>query len=193
MPGQPCQLAECVQELREAMEPLMMFTDEEVLSNDVPLHWAKITSSRTSEPAEPASSWEWSHSRSRRAHTQGSFAAAHGLRSSKPTVAPQVMSPSPTCKWKVLPPGYVEIAKSLWGDNSPCITIEVPQEMTIPKGLLVGTATATMVSTRLHQVSGATYLDMVTTSMSLVGLEAAPMVVDHPMPILEGGEDWEAD
>ena len=36
--GQSHQLAECVQELRESMEPLTTFTDKEVLSNDAPLH-----------------------------------------------------------------------------------------------------------------------------------------------------------
>ena len=88
--------------------------------------------------------------------------------------------------WQWKPPsGFAEIAKSLWGDNSPSITVEVPPELTTPQGLLVGTAMATMVSMRLHQVSGTIYLDMVTTSMSLVGLGATPMVVDHPMPTLE--------
>ena len=58
MPDQPCQLAECVWELKEAMGPLTTFTDEEVLSNDAPLHWVKITSSRIFKPAEPASSQE---------------------------------------------------------------------------------------------------------------------------------------
>ena len=98
MPGEPHQLVECVQELREAMEPLTMFTDKEVLSNDVPLDRVKITSSRTSKPAEPASSQVWSHSRNRRDCTQGSFTVVHSLGRSKPAVAPQVMSPSPTCK-----------------------------------------------------------------------------------------------
>ena len=35
-PGKPHQLAECVWELREAMEPLTMFTDAEVFANDAP-------------------------------------------------------------------------------------------------------------------------------------------------------------
>ena len=65
----PCHTSwqECVWELREAMEHLTTFTDEEVLSNDAPSHWVKITSSRTSEPEEPASSQEQSHNRNRRA------------------------------------------------------------------------------------------------------------------------------
>ena len=44
-----------MQEFREAMEPLMTFTDEEVLSNDAPLHGVIITTSQTSEPEEPVS------------------------------------------------------------------------------------------------------------------------------------------
>ena len=58
MPGESCQFVECLWELREMMEPLTMFTDAEVSSNDVPLHWVKITSSRTSEPTEPTTSQE---------------------------------------------------------------------------------------------------------------------------------------
>ena len=34
--GEPCQLAECIQELREAMEPLTTFTDQEVFSEVTP-------------------------------------------------------------------------------------------------------------------------------------------------------------
>ena len=84
MPGEPCQLAECVQELRESMEPLTTFTDVEVFGNDAPLHWLKITSSRTSEPKESTNSQEQSPSRNRRAHAWGSFAVAHNVGRSKP-------------------------------------------------------------------------------------------------------------
>ena len=199
MPGQPHQLAECLQELREAMELLMTFTDEKVLHNDVPSHWVKITSSRTTKPAEPAISWEWSCSRSRRTHAQGSFLVTHSRRPAEPTTTPVVSSltissqraksllGSPSKQqWKPLP-SFAEIARSLQGDNSPYISVEVPQKLTAPQCLLVGAAMAMMVSTRLHQdgVLGTTYLDMVTTSMSLVGLGATPRVVNHPMPTLD--------
>ena len=52
-----------------------------------------------------------------------------------------------------------------------------------------------MVSTRLHQevVSGTTYLDMITTSISHVGLRTTPMAADHPVPKLEEWEDLESD
>ena len=42
-------------------------------------------------------------------------------------------------------------------------------------------------------MTGTTYLDMVTASMSLVSLEVTPMAVDHPIPTLEGWEDLESD
>ena len=60
--GQLHQLAECVRELRESMEPLISFTDKEVLTNDAPLHWVKITSSRCSQPEAPETMREQSHS-----------------------------------------------------------------------------------------------------------------------------------
>ena len=85
MPGKPCQLVECVWELRDAMETLTMFMDDDVLSNDAPSPWVKIRSSRTSEPAEPTHSQEHSHSQNQRAHTGGSFVAACSIGQSKPT------------------------------------------------------------------------------------------------------------
>ena len=39
--GQPHQLAACIKELRESTEPLMSFTDEEVLTNDPPSPWVE--------------------------------------------------------------------------------------------------------------------------------------------------------
>ena len=39
---------------------------------------------------------------------------------------------------------------------------------------------------------GITCIDMVTCSMSLVGLGATPTAVDHPMPTLEGWEDTDS-
>ena len=85
--GQPCQLAECVWELREFMDLLTLFTDEEVLTNDDLSYWVKITSSRPSKPTEPEATREWSHSRSRRACHQGSFPVTHGMEQSKPATA----------------------------------------------------------------------------------------------------------
>ena len=84
-PGQWHQFTECMWELRESMEPMATFTDGEVLHNDVPLHWVKITSSRTSESAEPAIYQEQSQSRSRRACSQGSFLATYSIGWAKPT------------------------------------------------------------------------------------------------------------
>ena len=197
MPGEPCQLVECVQELRETMEPLTMFMDAKVFGNDVPLHWVKITSSRTSKPTEPTTSQEQNCSQNRRAHTWGSFTVAHNVGRSKPITTTQMASTSavPPCKWKAPPPGFVEITKSLQGHNPPHESVEVPSELTKRLVPLVGTMMATMVSMWLCQdvMSGITYVDMVTCSMSFVGLGATPMVVDLPMPTLEGWEGMDSD
>ena len=96
MPGKPHQLAECVWELREAVEPLTAFTNVEGFGNDVPLPLGKKTSSGTSEPAETTNSQEWSCSRNRRACTQGPFVVAHNVGRSKPVTSTQmVVHPQP--------------------------------------------------------------------------------------------------
>ena len=102
---------------------------------------------------------------------------------------------SPSTQKQKPPPGFAEIDRSLWGNDSPHIPVEVPLELTTPQSLLAGTAMATMISSWLWQdiVAGATYLDMVTTSMSLVSLEVTLMAVDCPMPAWEGWEDPESD
>ena len=41
-------------------------------------------------------------------------------------------------------------------------------------------------------MSGTTYIDMVTCSISLDGLGATPLAVNHPMPALEGWEDTDS-
>ena len=94
LPGQLCQLAECVWELRESMVLLTSFTDEEVLTNDALLHWVRITSSRPSKPMKPEAIWEWNCRRSRRAHTLGSFPVTHGMGQSKPTTFTPMVSSS---------------------------------------------------------------------------------------------------
>ena len=183
-----------------------MFMDEEVISNYAPSPWVKITSSRMSEPAKPTHSQKQSHSQNWGAHARGSFVVAHNIGRSKPVATiPMVHLPTASIKrvetqpestvqqW-MPPPGFTEIAKSLWGDDPPHVTAGVPPELTAPQGLLAGTAKAMMISMRLHQdvALGITYLDMVTTSMSLVGLGATPMAVDHPMAALEEWKDSES-
>ena len=58
LPGKPHQMAESVLELWLSMEPLTTFTNAEVLEDTPPLHWVKIMSSQTLEPADPPTSWE---------------------------------------------------------------------------------------------------------------------------------------
>ena len=91
------------------------------------------------------------------------------------------------------PPGFVDIARSLWGDNAG-ITINLPLMLATSPGLSVGTAMAIMMLMWLCQDSmmGATFVDTVTTSLSLMNLGPTPMVVDHPTATLEDVTEWES-
>ena len=51
-PGKPCQLAESVLELQHEMDPLTMFTDEDVLKDLQSSNWVRITLSKSVEPAK---------------------------------------------------------------------------------------------------------------------------------------------
>ena len=84
-------------------------------------------------------------------------------------------------------PDFAEIARSLREDDSLCITINVPQELTTTQVFLVGTTMTIMISKWVWQdvVTGITYLDTVMASMSLVSLGSTPMVIDHLVPALE--------
>ena len=88
-------------------------------------------------------------------------------------------------------PSFVEIARSLWGDDSPCRTIDVSLELTTAQGFLAGTAMTMVISSRVQQdtVTSVTYLDTVTASMSLISLGSTPMAVDCQMPVLENLTD----
>ena len=197
---EPCQLVECVWELRESIEPLTIFTNTEVFGNVKPLNWVRITPARMTEPAEPMKSWEWSHSWTRRGCTWGSFVATSNMERLTLTATTPAKGQLATSSLRVEtklestsvrpwtpPPGFADITRSLWGDDSLCATIEIPLELTVPQGLLAGTSMATMISMWLQQ-------DVVTgTSMNFVSLGVTPMVVDHPMPALEGWEDLESD
>ena len=111
----------------------------------------------------------------------------HSVGRSEPIATTQTvsLSPAPTWKvrsqeegpsseWKMPPPVFAEIVKSLHGDAPPCVDIEAPPELTKGQGPLqmVGSMMAMMVFTQLFQyvMSGTTYIDLVTCSMSLVGL-----------------------
>ena len=55
------------------------------------------------------------------------------------------------------------------------------------QGFLAETTATTMISMQMQQdaATGITYLDTVMASMSLASLGATPMMVDHPVPVLE--------
>ena len=83
-----CQLAACVRELREAMEPLTSFTDEDILVNDPPSLWKKITSlhnvPREGEEETPgAVQGHEVGTLMQRAHPRGSFQTIHSSRMSQ--------------------------------------------------------------------------------------------------------------
>ena len=190
------------------MEPLATFTDAEVLGDDPPSNWKMITLSRPTEPEQPdqGNQRKRSHSRSWRAHARGTFMAAHSMRCLKPTATTWAVSPSlvPTQKveswqeessswWWTPPPGYTDIARSLWGDDPPHEVMSIPLGPAKEQGpiWIVG---STMFSARLLQdvVSGTTYINMVTSSMSLVDLGVTPSVGDCSIPTLFGGEDTDS-
>ena len=83
--GEPCQLAECVKELRRYMRPLTIFTEEQVLSKDPPSPWVMVIPSWCSGAAEeeaPESMRERS-SKCWRACPQGSISTVPFLGCSK--------------------------------------------------------------------------------------------------------------
>ena len=84
--------------------------------------------------------------------------------------------------------------RSLHGDNPPWVIMGVPPELAKEQDpiRMVG---STMLSAQLFQdsMSGATYIDVVTCSMSLVGLGSTPLAVDCCMPTLLGEDDIDAD
>ena len=91
-------------------------------------------------------------------------------------------------------PRFMDIARSLWGDDTHA-TIDLPPLLATSTGLLVGTTMATMMLMWLCQDSmmGATYIDMVTASMSLMSLGPTPMVVDCPTATLKDVTEQESE
>ena len=91
-------------------------------------------------------------------------------------------------------PGFTKITRSLWGDDPPCKVMGISPEPGEEQGP-IWIAGSTMFSTQLLQdsMSGATHIDMVTCSLSLVGLGVILSVVDHPMPTLLGKGDTDSD
>ena len=142
MPDKPCQLAECVWELRDAMEPLTMFMDAEIFGEDVPPNWVKITSSRTSQSMEPTNSQEQSCSQNHRAWVREAFMMTSGVGQLKPSATTPAKSsltaltqrvqtqPESTIVQQWMPlPGFVDIAKILHRDNPTWVVTGVPPEL----------------------------------------------------------------
>ena len=143
-PSKPCWLAEGMWELHQTMEPLVTFTDVEVLGYDWPSNWQRITPSRLMESEQPdQENWrEISHNRSCQAHAMGAFTTDHGgggptvsttAHIVTPEVAPTVemgTEPRDTIIWQPLPPpGFADIAWSLWKDNPCQVVVGIPLEL----------------------------------------------------------------
>ena len=143
IPGKSHWLAESVLELWCEMEPLMTFTDEEVLEDLMQSNWMRITPSKLKEPALSGSKiHSCSHSRSHRTNSRGLFLATCSIGWLTPTATAQVASWSATptqkeelqqedttSQWQTPPPGFVEIAWSLCGDNPPRKVCNIPPDM----------------------------------------------------------------
>ena len=80
------------------------------------------------------------------------------------------------------------------GADPPCEVMSIPPELAEEQGP-IQIAGSTMFSTRLIQdaISGSTYINMMTYSLSLVGLGVTPLVGDHSMLTLLGEEDIDSD
>ena len=66
-------------------------------------------------------------------------------------------------------PGFAKIAKSLWGDDSPHITIDVPQEQAQP--WVVGSSV--VMSRMVQDMLGTKAIGMMTCQLNVVGLGSA--------------------
>ena len=202
IPSKLQQWAESVLELQWMMELLPTFTDKEVLDNVPPSNWVKIMPSRLAEPTQ----WEHSNSRICQAHSRGSFSVTHGRGWPGPhIIATTLTTAQATPSWEVVPwqaesssqpltppPGFVEITQSLHGDNPSRIVASIPPEVTKDQDpmQMIGSS---MVSTHLFRdsASGTMCIDLVTCSLSLVGVGLDSMVDDHHVPTLQEVTDMD--
>ena len=83
--------------------------------------------------------------------------------------------------------------RPLCGDNLPHVVTGIPLELAKEQDP-IWVAGSTMFSARLFHdvVSGTTYINMVTCSITLVGLGYTPSVVYHSMPTLLGEEEMDS-
>ena len=80
------------------------------------------------------------------------------------------------------------------GDNPPHEVMCIPPELAKEQGL-IWLAGSKIFSARLIQgvISRSTYIDMMTSSMSLVVLGVTPLAGDYSMPTLLGEENTDSD
>ena len=198
--SEPCQLAESVLELWQMMEPLTTFTDKDILEDILPSNWVKIMPSRLAEPTQQ----EHSCTRTHQAYSRRSFLAAQGggwpwphttattQTTVQATLIQEVMLWQAESSSQLLtpPPGFAEIAQSLHGDSPPRIVAGIPLVVAEDHDpiQMIGSS---MVSAHLFRdsASGAMCIDLVTCSLSLVGMGLDPMVDDHHVPTLQEAMD----
>ena len=197
---------ESVQELCQAMEPLATFTDAEVLGDNPPSNWQMITLSSPTEleHADQGNQRERSHSGNWGAHARGTFVAACGVGCSKLTFTTWAASPSLApiqkagsaqegCHGQQLapPPGFTEIARSLCGDNLPHKVMSIPLELAGDQGTMwIGESMVSSAQLCQDSLSGATCINVMTCSMSLVGLGLLPQWVITLCPLFRERRTW---
>ena len=199
-------MAESMLRLWRAMEPLTMFTNAEVLEDALPHPWLRLHHPRHWNPQIPQPLGSKATAGTEGLAPGVCFVVTCSMGHLKSTATAWAASSSlvPT-QWaespweegssqQLAPPlGFVKIMRSLWVDN-PLEVMGIPPELAEEQGPIqvVGSA---MFSDRLVQdmISGSTYIDVITCSMSLVGLGVTPLVGDHSMPTFLGEEDKDSD
>ena len=178
------------------MEPLVTFTDKEVLEGMPPCNWVKIMPSRLVE--EPTQR-EHSHSRTCWAHSRESFLVAHGGRWPGPQATPITQTTTPATPIQEVMPqqaessgqpqtpplGFAEIVQSLWGDNPPRIITSIPLGGKDHDPIqIIGSS---MLSAHLLRdvASGAMCINLITCSLSVVDMGLNCMADDCPTPAPE--------
>ena len=191
------QLAECVCELQESMEPFTTFTDAKVFGKVEPSYCMWVTPSKSSELAEFTPPSSWNH----RAWVR-STGPMRGMEHLNPvaTTAKEgstaTSSPTPPEGARTQPPtpplGFGDITDILWRGQL-LQTLPRQREEQTPT-VMVG---PTLVVSRMIQDAwGTMSIEMMTSQLNVMGLEPAQhssTISISKIPILEDApklEDW---
>ena len=110
---------------------------------------------------------------------------------SKSSLVPTLQTESPweegSSWWLTPPPGFVEIP---WENNPPCEVVGIPQGLAEEQDPIQVVGSAMFFARPVQDmISSSTYINVMTCSMSLVGLGVTPSAGDCSMPTLLGEED----